>query len=69
MTLSSASVDSSDQSGKLVGWKYVEVVFAAGVDRSAQCGRPRGRRTRELNQLRCPFRLAALEARDEGLTS
>ena len=48
--------------------KYVEAVFAAGVDRSAQCGRPRRRRTRELNQLRCPLRLAILEAHDEGLT-
>ena len=48
--------------------KYVEVIFAADVDRSAQCGRPRQRRTRELNQLRCPFRLAILEAHDEGLT-
>ena len=70
MTLSSVSVDSSDQSGKLVGWKYVEVVFAVGVNRSAQCGRPRRHRTREWerNQLRCPFRLAVLEAHNEDLT-
>ena len=48
--------------------RYLEAVFAVGVDRAAQCGRPRRRRTRELNQLRCPFRLAGLEAHDEGFT-
>ena len=47
---------------------YVEVMFAVDVDRSAQYGRPRRGRTRELNQLRCPFRLAVLEAHDDGLT-
>ena len=61
-------VDSSGQSGEMVNMKYVEVIFAAAGDRLAQCGRPRQRRTRELNQLRCPFRLAILEAHDEGLT-
>ena len=48
--------------------KYVEAVFAADVDRAAQCGRACRHRTRELNQLRCPFRLATLEAHDEGFT-
>ena len=68
MTLPSASVDSSGQSGDLVRMKYVEVICAAGADRATQCGRARRRRTRELNQLRCPFRLALLEAHDEGFT-
>ena len=48
--------------------KYVEVIFAADGDRSAQCGRPRRRRTGEPNQLCCPFRLAILEAHDESFT-
>ena len=48
--------------------KYVEVIFAADGDRSAQCGRPRRRRTREPNQSRGPYRLAILEAHDEGCT-
>ena len=68
MTLPIASVDSSGQLGELVRMKYVEVIRAVGVDRSAQCGRARRRRTRERNQLRCPFRLAGLEAHDEGFT-
>ena len=50
--------------------KYVEVIFAVDVGRSAQCGRPRPRRrrTREWNQLRYPFRRAILEAHNEGLS-
>ena len=48
--------------------KYVEAVFAAGVERAAQCGRPRRRRKRELNQLRGPLRLPILETDDEGCT-
>ena len=48
--------------------KYVEVIFAADADRAAQCGRPRRRRTGELNQLRCPPRHAVLDAHNEGLT-
>ena len=48
--------------------KYLEAVCAADADRATQCGRPRRRRTRELNPLRCPFRLAILEAHNEGLT-
>ena len=71
MTLSSVQVDSSGQSGELVSMNYLEAICAADVDRAAQCGRrrrPRRRRTRELNQLRYPFRLAIPEAHDEGLT-
>ena len=68
MTLPSVSVDPSGQSAELVSMKYVEVIFAADADRSAQCGRPRRRRTGELTQLRCPFHLAALEAYDESFT-
>jgi len=68
MKLPSASVDSSGQSGELVSWKYLEAVCAAKADRTSQCGRPRRRRTRELNQLRCPFRLAILEAHNEDCT-
>ena len=48
--------------------KYVEVIFAAAGDRLAQCGRPRRRRKRELNQLRGPLRLPILETDDEGCT-
>ena len=68
MTLSSVFVDSSGQSGELVSMKYVEVIFAADVDRSTKCGCPRRRRRRELSQLRCPFQLAIPEAHDDGLT-
>ena len=68
MTLPGASVDPSGQSGELVSWKYLEAVCAVGVDRATQCGRARWRRTRELNQLRCPFRLAILEAHNEDFT-
>ena len=46
--------------------KYVEVVCVVDVDRSTQCGRPLRCRTRELNQLCCPVRLAVLEAHDAG---
>ena len=68
MTLPSTKGALSGPSGELVSMKYVEVVVATSVARLAQCGGPRRRRTWELNQPRCPFRLAILEAHNESLT-
>ena len=38
MTLPSVQIDSSGQSAELVGWNYLEAVFVAAGDRSAQYG-------------------------------